>query len=114
MPSAQFIQDVPLSLAELKETMESVEKRDGELNYLSLKTKEYLESFTPIAYKKREELHAKLLGLNLTRLKEDHFCKIIDFMPKTIDELKVVLQSYPLSLPKKDQESIVAVIQEFA
>src|SRR3989344_7206277 len=111
MPSPQFIQETPLALADVKASLDSLEKRDGELNFLSGKAKEYLDNFTPIPAAKREELYGKLAGLNLTRLKEEHFCKIMDFMPKTLDELKVVLQSYPLSLSKKDQESIVAVIQ---
>lgn len=112
MPAPQFAAETPLTLAELKEMLQTAEKRDGELNFLSNKAKEYLNNFTPLPHKKKEELHAKLVGLNLTRLKEEHFCKIIDFQPKTLDELKVVLQSYPLSLSKKDQESIVAVMQE--
>ncbi|HLD79651.1 MAG TPA: hypothetical protein VJA18_03760 [Candidatus Nanoarchaeia archaeon] len=113
MSNPQFIAESPLALADVKVVVHTAEKRDGELNFLSNKVKEYLEHLMPLAEKKREELYAKLVALNLTRLKEEHFCKIIDFLPKNLDELKVVLQSYPLSLSKKDQESIVAVIQEF-
>lgn len=111
MPTPQFVAETPLALADLKEMLQTAEKRDGELNFLSNKAKEYLENFTTLPHKKKEELHAKLVALNLIRLKEEHFCKIIDFQPKTLDELKVVLQSYPLSLSKKDQESMVAVMQ---
>ena len=53
------------------------------------------------------------MGLNLTRLKEEHIAKIIDFLPKTLTELKVVLQAYPLTIPKKDQESTLAVVKDF-
>ncbi len=114
MPTPQFISETPLALADVKAAVDMLQKRDQELNFLSNKTKEYLEQFSPLPEKKREELYTKLAALNLTRLKEEHFCKIIDFLPKNLDELKVVLQSYPLSLSKKDQESIAAVMQEFA
>ncbi|MEW5897491.1 MAG: hypothetical protein AB1668_07390 [Nanoarchaeota archaeon] len=108
-----FIEEKPLSLADVRVTLKTVEKRDGELNFLSNRAKEYLEQFTVLSLEKKEELHKKLVNLQLTRLKEEHFCKIIDFLPKTVDELKVVLQAYPLSLPKKDQESVIAVITDF-
>lgn len=114
MPTPQLVSETPLALADVKASVGALQKRDQELNYLSNKAKEYLEQFPPLPEKKREELYANLAALNLTRLKEEHFCKIIDFLPKNLDELKVVLQSYPLSLSKKDQESIVAVVQEFA
>ncbi len=113
MAAPQFISEKPLSLSDVKVALEAVEKRDGKLNYLSNKTKEYLDNFPILSLEKKEELYKKLTGLGLTRLKEEHFCKIISYMPATIEELKVVLQAYPLSMPKKDQEAIVEVIRNF-
>lgn len=114
MPNPQFIEEKPLSLVEVKVAVDKVEKRDLTINYLSGKGKEYLENFVALSSAKKEELHKKLLGLQLTRLKEEHLAKITDFLPKTVNELKIVLLVYPLSLPKKDQESIVAAVQEVA
>ena len=74
--------------------------------------KEYLDNFVTFSAAKRNELHKKLQELNLLRLKEEHLAKIIDFLPKTVNDLKIVLQAYPLSMPKKDQESIVNAIKE--
>ncbi len=113
MPSPQFVSETPLALAEVKHSLHSLEQRDGSLNFLSNKAKEQQELFVSLPLEKKNALYAKLSGLNLTRLKEEHFCKIIDFLPKDLEQLKVVLQSYPLSLPKKDQESIVEVVKEF-
>jgi DNA-directed RNA polymerase subunit F len=114
MPSPQFVSETPLALVEVKSMLHSAEQRDGSLNFLSNKAKEHQDLFITLPAKKREELYAKLTGLNLTRLKEEHYCKIIDFLPQNLDELKVILQSYPLSLPKKDQESLVAAVIEVA
>jgi DNA-directed RNA polymerase subunit F len=113
MANPQFIEQTSLSLGDLKEELVKIEKRDKELNYLSNKAKEYLDNFVRLDSKKQEELKKKLLGLNLTRLKDEHVAKIIDFLPKTIDELRVILQAYPLSMPKGDQESIVKAVKEF-
>lgn len=114
MPSPQFVSETPLTLTEVKATLHAAEQRDGSLNFLSNKAKEQQEIFVSLPPKKKDELYAKLTGLNLTRLKEEHYCKIIDFLPQTLDELKVILQSYPLSLSKKDQESLVAAVTEVA
>jgi len=62
---------------------------------------------------KKGELKKKLQDLKLTRLKEEHITKIIDFLPATANDLKIVLMAYPLSLPKKDQDGIVEVVKEF-
>ncbi len=114
MAAPQLIEQTPLSLAEVKEHLHNIEeKRKEELNYLSNKVKEYLETFVKLDAKKANDLKRKLVDLDLTRIKEEHIAKIIDFLPSSVDELKVILQSYPLSLPKKDQESIVKVTKEF-
>jgi len=112
MPSPQFVSETPLALADVKSILESVEKRDDSLNFLSNKAKEHQEIFVTLPHAKKDELYAALTGLSLTRLKEEHYCKIIDFLPQTIEELKVIMQSYPLSLSKKDQESIVAAVTQ--
>ncbi|MDP3733746.1 MAG: hypothetical protein Q8R37_00825 [Nanoarchaeota archaeon] len=113
MVSPQFITEKALSLADVQRIFNDVEKRDTQLNYLSHKAKESLAALTILSTDKKEELSKKLMGLNLTRLKDEHVMKIIDFLPLTMDELKVVLQAYPLSMPKKDQELIVALVKEF-
>ncbi|MEK6809919.1 MAG: hypothetical protein AABY40_04545 [Nanoarchaeota archaeon] len=114
MPSPQFVSETPLALSEVKAILHTVEKRDESLNFLCNKAKEHQELFVTLSKDKKEELYSKLTSLSLTRLKEEHYCKIIDFLPKNMEELKVILQSYPLSLSKKDQESIVAAVTEVA
>ena len=114
MTNPQFIEEKSLALADVKILIDDISKRDEEMNYHSNKVKEYLDNFVTISAEKKEELQKKLEGLNLTRLKEEHINKIVDFLPKTVNDLKVVLQAYPLSMPKKDQESIVATVKEIA
>ena len=113
MANPQFIEQQSLSLVDVKVKLDEIEKRDKELNYLSNKAKEYLETFVKLDLKQKEELTKKLQDLGLTRLKEEHIAKIVDFLPKNIEELKVVLTAYPLSMPKKDQEAIVTAVKEF-
>ena len=113
MTHPEFVGEKPVSLADVKAMLQHIEKRDVELGYVSTKCKEYLDSVIQLPIEQKEALYGKLVGLNLTRLKEENFIKIVDFLPMSVQELKVVLQAYPLSLPKKDQESIVAIVREF-
>lgn len=112
MPNPVFIKETPLSLVDVKEALQKIEARDKELNYRSTKTKDYLNLFAPLSPEKKEELYQKLTKLNLIRLKESHIAKLLDFLPQTPEELKVILQAYPLSLSKKDIDSILEVIKE--
>ena len=114
MANPNFLEEKPLALADVRTILEHAEKRDKELNLLSKKAKEYVESVVTLNTKKKEELHKKLMDLSLTRLREEHIVKIIDFLPKTTNELKIVLVAYPLSLPKNDQESIVNAVKSVA
>jgi DNA-directed RNA polymerase subunit F len=111
MANPEFISEEPLTLQEVKEILHNAEKRDEELNFLSNKTKEYMDAFVTISGKDRKELHKKLTDLDLTRLKEEHIAKIIDFLPISLEDLRVVLQAYPLSLPKTQQQSIVDAVK---
>ena len=106
------IEEKPVSLVEAKEILSDIEKRDKELNYLSNRTKEYLDAFVVLSKEKKDILKKKLQDLNLIRLKDEHMIKIIDFLPKTTSELKSILQAYPLSLAKNDQEEILRVVKE--
>lgn len=112
MPNPTLIKETPLALADVKEALQKIEERDKELNYRSTKTKDYLNFFAPLSPEKKEELYKKLTNLNLVRLKENHIAKLLDFLPQTPEELKVILQAYPLSLSKKDFDSILEVIKE--
>ncbi len=113
MGSIQFISESSIALADVKHIIAQIEKRDTELNYRSAKVKEFLDSFDALSIAKKEQLKKKITDLNLVRIKEEHILKIIDFLPTTANDLKVVLQAYPLSLPKKDMDSIVEVVKEF-
>ena len=115
MTNPQFIEEENLSLADVKDIMKGIQKRDEELNYRTNKAKEFFEQFDNILSKsKKKELLEKLQDLGLTRLRKDHMMKIIDFLPTTANDLKIVLQAYPLSLSKKDQDTIVGAVKEFA
>ena len=114
MTNPTIIEQQTMNLSEVKEAISAIEKRDEELGLLSQKTKEYLDAFVGLSKKDAASLKKGLEELKLTRLKQEHIAKIIDFLPTTDDELKSVLLAYPLTLPKKDKESIISEVKKIA
>lgn len=112
MTNPEIIEEETLSLVDVKKAVKAIEKRDEELGLLSQKTKDYMDSFVNISQKDQDTLRKGLECLNLARLKPEYINKIIDFLPKDVEELKIVLQAYPLTLPKKDQQAIVDEVKK--
>lgn len=113
MVKPQIIQEEPVSMAEVRKALADIKKRDEELGFRANKAEDYLNDFVTLTADKAQELKKKLEGLKISRLKEDQIIKIIDLLPTTVDDLKVILSGYTLSLSKKDMESVVAVVKEF-
>ena len=112
--TGEIIAETPLSMADLKEELESIKKRDKELNFRAAKTEEYLKQFVALSISKKNELADKINKLKIPRLREQHISKIIDLMPKKTDSLKVILQGYTLTISNENLKSIVEVINKVA
>ena len=94
-----------MGMFELKKELEKIRKRDRELNFRANKTEEYLNNVT--VHKSADELFSKIMQLNVPRLKEQHVHKIIDVTPTTVNELKVVLQGYTITVNNDSMKKIV-------
>ena len=105
MATNDILAENPISMYELKAELEKIKKRDKELNFRSARTEEYLNQVAALS-KKPSDLYEKLAKLDVPRLKESHLKKIIDIMPKTVNDLKVVLQGYTVSV-SRDRKSVV-------
>jgi DNA-directed RNA polymerase subunit F len=103
----------PLSLVEVKSALEKIKKRDEELNFRSNKTLEYIKTL-PLATKKDfKELYDKLEALEIPRLKDIHIKKIIDLMPVNVDDLKMILSGYTITVNNDNMKKIMDVVKEY-
>ena len=96
----------------MKEHMESLKKRDKELNFRAKKVEEYLNSISKL--KNYKELKKELESLQITRLKENHITSIINILPKDIDSLRVVLSGENLTLKQEDLDKILETVKKYA
>ncbi len=106
--ASEIISENPISAAQLKEELAKIKQRDKDLNFRAVKTEEHLEHISPS--KNTDALFDKISKLNISRLKEQHIYKIIDILPATIKDLKVVMQGYTISLNNENMNNIVDII----
>jgi len=112
MTQPEILEKEPLPLVEVKSVLRKVKKRDEELNYRAGKTEEYLNQVIKTTQKEATELKKKIMELEVPRLKEEHITKIIDIIPRTVAELKVVLQGYTLTVSNDNLKKIVSAVEE--
>ena len=111
MSDMQIISETPMNMYQLKKELEKIKKRDSELNFRANRTEEYLQQV--LTLKNTDELFDKIMKLNIPRLKEQHVHKIIDIAPTTMNELKVILQSYTITVNNDAMKKIVDTLTDF-
>ena len=108
MANLEVINERALSMHELKDKLDGIKKRDSEVNPRGIKTYEYINKFIK---KDNKKLKEKLVELNILRLKDKHINKIVDILPKDIDELKSVLSGDNLTLKQEDLTKIIETMK---
>jgi len=112
MPRPVILNESPITMVELKKELGKIKDRDKELGFSSNKTEEYLNQFVSLSASKADELKKKLESLKISRLKPEFIVKIIDTLPTSVEQLKVLLQGYVVSISQADTKKIVDVIKE--
>ena len=114
MAAPTIVEETPLSMAELKDELSSIKKRDeDDLNFRAGKTEDYLNQFVTLGPRKAKELIKKLEELDIPRLKELHIRKIVDVMPTKPEEVKSVMEAYPITISSDNIKKIVSTVAEF-
>lgn len=112
MSKPEIINEIPVSMVELKEELDKIKARDKELNFRANKTEEYINQFINLNSKKMKELVEKINKLKIPRLKDQHINKIIDILPRKPEDLKALLQGYTITVNNENLKKIVNVIND--
>ena len=113
MAKPEVLDKKSISMPALREELATIKKRDGELSFRGNKTEEYVNEFAILKPKEAEELFAKLEKLNIPRLKDIHINKIIDLMPGSVAELKVIMQGYSLPVTNENLKKIIDAVSKY-
>lgn len=112
--NAQIISETPVDITELQEEIAKIKKRDETASFRVTRAEDYLNSFVTNKKSEGEELFQKISKLDVPRLKDTHIKKIVDIMPATVNDLKVVLQGYSITVSSENLKKIAAIVKEFA
>ncbi len=110
MSEISIITENPLTMAELKEELSDLKKKQ-DLSFRGNKTLEYLNIFSKVSKKSVDEMKEKLKALDLVRLKDRHITKIVDIMPENIESLKTLLANENITLKEEELNNILACLK---
>ena len=113
MAELKILEEKPISMAQLKEEIKDIKKRDEELGFRTAKVSEHIDVLKIMKEKDAEEIFTKIEKLSVPRLKEIHIYKFIDLMPANMTELKNITQGYSLTITNDNLEKILEVITEY-
>ena len=113
MVKPKILNEEPISMFDVKVELEKIKKRDKELNFRANKTEEYLNQTLNLSTSKSKELKQKIEKLKIPRLKDQFICKIVDLMPGTVKELKVVMQGYAVTVNNENLKKIADAVAGF-
>ena len=111
MSKPEILEETPITMAEISEELKAIKKRDTELNFRAGKTDDYLKQMG-VDSKKSKELKKKLEDLSVPRLKNIHIIKIVDVVPKDVDEVKAILSGFTLTVSQDNLKKIAKAVQE--
>jgi DNA-directed RNA polymerase subunit F len=106
----KVIESKPVSMTEAKEILSSREKKK-ELSYEQKLALEHLNKFTKLssdsATKMSEELSSVL------RMSQETLVQILNFMPKTADELRMIFSREKFSLKEDEISKILEITKKY-
>ncbi len=116
MSKPEILEKSPMNVVEVKAALENIKKvsPDVELNFRAQKTLEYAQEAAKLATKKAQELYGKLVALEIPRLKDAHYHKLVDLLPTNEKQVKAILSAYHLTVSNESVKKITDVIGEYA
>ena len=92
----------PLSISQVRDIVKSTEDKG---------LSEYLKRFSKLQTADAEKLSAELKALKNVKIKEEYNVKIIDFLPKTSEELNKIF--IEVSLDEKEINEILSIVGRY-
>ena len=109
MADIEIVEQRPLSLIEVKESLSLHKEKFKELNFRSQKVEGYVQDFAAVDKEKAEELEKKLSEA-VQKLKERHIKKIIDVMPADLNQVKTIFTGEAINLKQEELKQIVDIV----
>ena len=73
---------------------------------------EHVKRFAKTKPEKVEAIVKDLVALEMRRLKEEHIIKIVDLMPKDMDDLKTIFAGVKPAFKEEELEKIIEIVKK--
>ncbi len=93
----------PLALAEVKTYIKDIEEKKA--------LEEYMKKFTQLSKEKAKELEAELTTLNNVKIREADMVKVVDFLPKSSEEVNKLFTD--VSLSEEESNAIIEIVKKY-
>jgi DNA-directed RNA polymerase subunit F len=103
------IKETFVPIAKVKEILEEIKDK----NYEQKLAYEHAKKFSKLDTKKAEALIKELSSLEMRKLKDDQIVKIVDIMPKDIEDLKVILEKSTMKLSEEEMQKILEIVKKY-
>jgi DNA-directed RNA polymerase subunit F len=100
----------PITMAEANDILSKREK-EGELKYEQKTAMEHLTKFTKIKQSEAKKLIGELS--NVLRMSPETLVQIVNLMPGTADELRMIFSREKFSLKEDEIKSVLEIIKKF-
>lgn len=92
----------PLSMPEILEFLDK--KEETEMEFIG-----FIKKFTNLSVKDAKEIKKKINALELMKIREEHVVKIIDNMPKNLEDLNKILSG--VNLDEDEVKKILEIVK---
>ena len=107
----KVIESKPVGMPEAKKIMTSHEK-DKELSYEQKLAAEHLNKFTKLSYEDSEKFLEEVS--QVLRMSPETMTKILDLLPQTPDELRMIFAREKFSLKEDEIQKILGITKKYA
>ena len=111
---SKIISERAITTADVRVLLDKVKEKDGELNFRAGKTYDYLNQCAMLDAKAAKKLEETLAGLGVPRLKDAHIKKLVDVLPITSQDVKMVLQGYAVTVTEENLKKLAEALAEAA
>lgn len=109
----EVISKKPVSQVEVQKIIENKDS-NIELTYREEKVLDHLKKFNKLSITNFEKAKKELIALEIPRLEEEHYVKILDILPKNGTELRAIVSHSGTILVDENLDKILEILKKYS
>ena len=105
----EILKEEFVPITKVKEILDKIKDK----NYEQKLAYEHAKKFSKLDVKKAEALIKELSELQMRKLKDDQIVKIVDLMPKDVEDLKVILAKSQIPFKDEELNKIMEIVKKY-